>query len=244
MNKWLLLMYTPQQTVPTPNTDPNPSFTHNQPPFSSLDSTVHPYNNTLSLSVSAPSLCCCDGKPHPCQNSSLFLLHDRASVPEAECGWRKRHTLTGLTLDVWPHITSGSKAPSEKLNTIPQSKPPPVYPDDHWHVFWLLRQPTLIVNRWPWFLLYQSEEHFLYSTCISTYRLRLFFSAVMMTHTSPLLSQPTHPCPSKDFVHKVTFSSPVSSTEWIIPIGIWTCQKMSFWQTKKFLLTSQLFISF
>lgn len=65
-----------------------------------------------------------------------------------------------------------------------------------------------------------------------------------MTQTSPLLSQPTHPYPSKDFVHKVTFPSPVSSIEWIIPIGIWTCPKMSFWQTKKVSLDLTTFYFF
>ena len=77
------------------------------------------------------------------------------------------------------------------------------------------------------------REHLLYSTCISTYRLSLFFSAAMMTQTSPLLSQPALPYPSKDFVHKVTFPLPVLSAEWIIRVGIWTCQEMSFWQMKK-----------
>lgn len=69
----------------------------------------------------------------------------------------------------------------------------------------------------------QTEECFLFSTCISTEpQPSLLFYYDDFTQTSLLLSKPTFPHPFEDFAPTVTPPSPASSIYWIIPISLRT----------------------
>lgn len=114
-----------------------------------------------------------------------------------------------------PHITSGilSTIWKAKHNSLAKTSFPFIQMTTG--MFWLLRQPTLIVSRGPESYFINQEEHFLSSTCISTYRLSLSSPLLWWLDISIALS--TYPPSSiQGLVHKVTFPSPVSSIEWII----------------------------
>lgn len=147
--------------------------------------------------------------------------------------------LTGLTLEFWPHISRGPSTPPESQPQFPSQNLLPLIQITIDTVS-LLSQPTLTVNRWPFFLFYygdRSNEKSVFSfplcLCCSLSSLLLWRPSLLSCYddqTSLLLSKPTVFHPFRNFLLKLLLHPLHHQSTQLFPSAFGHAQRWSIYR--------------